>query len=234
MFGNSKEGLFRELANAQNISFDELEKIHQEFIRATSYRGDSSGRVDFSEFQQLLKSRINNSKTIQELFHAVDVEKSGAIDFRNFIVSMCVLRSGSFEQRLWFAFRAYDADGSNTIDKNEMYSLLRSAFEAKGGFVNDGAIWDQINRTFSIYNAGNSGALSFEQFKQAVINNHITLNPFWTHTNFENFNFQGFIDAETCSQCMRRFYPNAPPNRNVPLRCVQCTLATPPSPSKAF
>jgi len=80
-----------------------------------------------------------------------------------------------------------------------MYSLLRSAFEAKGGFVNDGAIWDQINRTFSIYNAGNSGALSFEQFKQAVINNHITLNPFWTHTNFENFNFQGFIDAETCS-----------------------------------
>lgn len=133
------------------------------------------------------------------MFHAVDVEKSGAIDFRNFIVSMCVLRSGSFEQRLWFAFRAYDADGSNTIDKNEMYSLLRSAFEAKGGFVNDGAIWDQINRTFSIYNAGNSGALSFEQFKQAVINNHITLNPFWTHTNFENFNFQGFIDAETCS-----------------------------------
>ena len=151
MFGNAKEGLFRELANAQNISFDELEKIHQEFIRATSYRGDSSGRVDFNEFQQLLKSRINNSKTIQELFHAVDVEKSGAIDFRNFIVSMCVLRSGSFEQRLWFAFRAYDADGSNTIDKNEMYSLLRSAFEAKGGFVNDGAIWDQINRTFSMF-----------------------------------------------------------------------------------
>jgi Ca2+-binding EF-hand superfamily protein len=99
---------------------------------------------------------------VSELFHSIDLEHRASVDFRSFIVSLCVLRSGSFDQRLWFAFRAYDQNGNEALEQGEVYQLLKSAHEAKNNPITEQQIWSQINNAFRIYDYGNTGRLTFE------------------------------------------------------------------------
>ena len=82
--------------------------------------------MDFQQFSQIMSTRVPNSKVIQDLFTSIDVEKQGTIDFRSFTISLCVLRSGSLEQRLWFAFRAYDTSGDACLSKIDLFKMIRS------------------------------------------------------------------------------------------------------------
>jgi serine/threonine-protein phosphatase 2B regulatory subunit len=95
----------------------ELERIYDEFRRVARHRGDYDAKVDIREFQEIMAKLTNNNALIREIFNAIDTDKSGYIDFKNFIVGLSVLRHGTREQKLWLAFRAYDTMGLETLDR---------------------------------------------------------------------------------------------------------------------
>jgi len=45
--------------------------------------------------------------------------------------------SGSLEERLELAFKAYDADGSGFIERDELFHILKSSLMARGLYVDD-------------------------------------------------------------------------------------------------
>ena len=47
----------------------------------------------------------------------LDCNQTGKVDFRQFIYAMNILKAGSLEQRLKFAFNAYDLDHNNLLDR---------------------------------------------------------------------------------------------------------------------
>merc|ERR1711974_32595 len=56
----------------------------------------------------------------------------GTIDFREFMVATDMTASGSAEEKLHWAFKIYDQDGSGTIELCEMIDIIGALYEMDG------------------------------------------------------------------------------------------------------
>jgi hypothetical protein len=48
----------------------------------------------------------------------------GGTDYREFVAGLSVMVRGSMDERIEMAFKAYDTDGSGTIDRHEFEKLF--------------------------------------------------------------------------------------------------------------
>jgi len=62
------------------------------------------------------------------LFDAVDLDKAGKIDFREFLVSINVKHKGTPEQKLSITFKMYDTNRSGKISFRELIEALKLMF----------------------------------------------------------------------------------------------------------
>lgn len=134
-----------------------------------------------------VRSLSLDSRVLASLFNAVDVDRTGQVDFKNFAYALGVLKNGTMDQRTWLAFRAYDLDHDNFINKNELASLLRDQ-----GTVEE-ALWRTVETIFSSYDYNRDSLMTYEEFKSAVLNNVLILQSFWTQGKSEHH--YGFYNA---------------------------------------
>ena len=123
---------------------------------------------------------IQDENLNRALFNSIDVTNTGTIDFRDFVCAISILKGGTLEDKLRLAFMAYDIDHNGFIDKTEMYQLLKTTAKSKGILSSDTELWAAVEKVFSIVDRNGDGCLSYTEFKEAVLNNHIFINSFWT------------------------------------------------------
>ena len=59
------------------------------------------------------------------LFHAYDADANGVIDFKEFLLVMSVEAKGSVKDKLKWAFKLYDLDGSGKVTRTEAIEIIQ-------------------------------------------------------------------------------------------------------------
>lgn len=88
------------------LTKEEFQKIYRQFFPF----GDPSSFADY-------------------VFNVFDSDKSGSIDFKEFICALSVTSRGKMEDKLDWAFQLYDIDGDGKISYEEMLAIVEAIYK---------------------------------------------------------------------------------------------------------
>jgi len=84
----------------------------------------------------LTQNHTDDEEFIGRLFNAFDVDHSGLIDFREFILALTMISSDLSEDKIRFCFRSLDLDNSGSLDREELFYAVNLIFKNNPDVVN--------------------------------------------------------------------------------------------------
>jgi neuronal calcium sensor 1 len=114
------------MSNVTHIEKRELAGLQSKLREIASREGNPStvNRTEFTEALHLIGINQNDADILDKLFTMFDKTGDDVINYREYIVGIAPLISGTPNDKLDFAFRLYDLEGSGNIKANEMINVL--------------------------------------------------------------------------------------------------------------
>lgn len=138
--------------NLTSFSDEILIKLHDHYKKFSSHLTDD-GVIDYSEFCDIMGRDKNMTKRI---FDAVDINKDGVINFREFLKYLSCFINGSLEEKTLLSFKLFSDENSKLIKKDTIINLLQDILlqEEKevNNFFNEEEIKYIVDESFSDIN----------------------------------------------------------------------------------
>lgn len=143
-----------------------LMQKYQELAGTSAIGGD--GRIDEEEF--ITKMKIPNRQIGSIMYHMLDADGGGDIDFNEFVMGLnSFLPEADLAGKIDLCFKAYDMDGSNSISKDEVQSIIDMSLEGNTFINMEKAEMEQLlDDLFDEYDPQHTGDLTKEQFTKMV------------------------------------------------------------------
>ena len=87
-----------------------------------------SGAMDPSGLRAMLSEALPEADTTglaEHIWRMYDTNLDGSVDFREFMLALCVMRSGSAEENLRQIFRLFDINSDGRVEEAELVSVVR-------------------------------------------------------------------------------------------------------------
>jgi Ca2+-binding EF-hand superfamily protein len=94
-----------------------------------------TGILTKEEFQKIYRQFFpfgDPTSFADYVFKVFDSDKSGTIDFKEFICALSVTSRGKMEDKLDWAFQLYDIDGDGKISYEEMLAIVEAIYKMVG------------------------------------------------------------------------------------------------------
>ncbi|KAF2753641.1 EF-hand [Pseudovirgaria hyperparasitica] len=161
----------QELADLQKAThFDkkELQQWYKGFLKDCP-----SGMLTKEEFQKIYKQFFpfgDPSSFADYVFNVFDADKSGSIDFKEFICALSVTSRGKMEDKLDWAFQLYDIDGDGKISYDEMLAIVEAIYKMVGSMVklpeDEDTPEKRVKKIFKMMDKDENGSLDMAEFKE--------------------------------------------------------------------
>jgi len=86
--------------------------------------------------QKFLPEQQRTTSFIDRLFNAFDADRSGTIDFQEFMLAMSLCSSDNPEDKLRFCFKSLDTDNNGWLDRDEVIYAVELIFKHNPGLEN--------------------------------------------------------------------------------------------------
>jgi len=124
------------------------------------------GAIDAQELATALK--IADPLLADRIFAEFDQDGSGRIEVNEFLEAVSNLGAGDPSERVRFAFRLHDLDGSGEISREELGVMLRSSLNESGLSVPPEQVDALVDALFSECDTDRSGQISEDEFAAAL------------------------------------------------------------------
>lgn len=154
-----------------DFTHEEIEEWYREF---NTNLDKGMTKLTVKEFKKVYNSVFDGdaSSFVEHLFRSFDTDGDGHVDFKEFIVGLCLSSSENSEKKLRWAFNMYDIDGSGGISRDEMGQVLKSIYKMTNSLA-DGEMGspEQLTETFfEKYDLNKDDQISFEEFSNGALN----------------------------------------------------------------
>ncbi|CAI4216937.1 unnamed protein product [Parascedosporium putredinis] len=132
-----------------------------------------SGLLSKEEFQKIYRQFFpfgDPSSFADYVFNVFDSDKSGTIDFKEFICALSVTSRGKMEDKLDWAFQLYDIDGDGKISYEEMLKIVEAIYKMVGSMVklpeDEDTPEKRVRKIFRMMDKDENGSLDIQEFKE--------------------------------------------------------------------
>lgn len=156
-----------ELVKLTHFEEMEVQQIQEHFKRISeSVRND--GVIDKEEFRKALGLRDN--LFADRLFDLFDENGDRTISMQEFCVGLSIFsKKGTLDEKLRFSFDIYDIDGDGSIDKDELFKILKASLFDNGLNLTEAQMRAAVDATFAEADTDNNGKISFDEYKRMVL-----------------------------------------------------------------
>jgi Ca2+-binding EF-hand superfamily protein len=126
VFYNKLPGMWRQDFSSIGLSQTDVWKMRDVFHHLDR---DGSGKISY--FELLMHIDIDPSVFSERMFRLFDLDHSGTIDFREYVLAIwnyCTLDQRTIGM---FAFEIYDKDHSGNLSPNEVEKMIRDIYGKK-------------------------------------------------------------------------------------------------------
>ncbi|KAG6857333.1 Neuronal calcium sensor 1 [Tephrocybe sp. NHM501043] len=158
-----------ELATLQKNTYFDKKELQQWY---KGFRKDCpSGHLNKEEFGSIYKQFFPFGEPgdfADYVFNVFDNDKSGTIDFTEFICALSVTSRGRLEEKLKWAFQLYDIDKDGTITYDEMLQIVTSIYKMTGEMVklpqDEDTPSKRVDKIFRNMDRDHDARLTFDEF----------------------------------------------------------------------
>ena len=124
---------------------------------------DGNEELDFTEFCKLLDKSHRDPLALRA-FELFDTNHSGTVELKELLVGVSAFTEAPVEEKILFALNMFDVNKSQSLDQEQLLSVLKSNFIAQGSLT-DAQVAKRLERIFFLASdsAKESKRVSFDE-----------------------------------------------------------------------
>ena len=140
---------------------EEVKQQYEEFRKTCP-----SGVMTKKKFADLSREALGSEADFlaDSLFRVFDEDRSGTMDFTEYMLAINATNLDSPEDKLKWMFSVFDKDGGGTISRDEIEGLLRGLFEMSGQEFEEKELQDASKDIMEAIDSDGDGEVTREEF----------------------------------------------------------------------